>query len=103
MVTNKGFKKYINIVLTDYRPPERAQAAQKATVMKIEKSQSPLEFFLLSLTPQDIEYRLGPKLTRLLKKYRERRVKWENRAREVPCWTKINILNLKYVYINMSS
>lgn len=84
MGTNKGSNKInINTDLTDYRPPERAQATQKAAIMKIEKSQSPLEFFLLSLTPEDIEHRLGPKLTRLLKKYRRRRIKWEQRAKEV--------------------
>lgn len=52
-------------------------------IAKIDKTESPLEFFLLSLTPEDIEYRLGPKLTRLLNKYRSRRVKWEKRSWEV--------------------
>ncbi|ERL94503.1 hypothetical protein D910_11780 [Dendroctonus ponderosae] len=64
------------------RPPERALPAQKAIIAKIDKTESPLEFFLLSLTPEDIAYRLGPKLTRLLDKYRGRRLKWEKRSWE---------------------
>ncbi|KAL1505618.1 hypothetical protein ABEB36_005142 [Hypothenemus hampei] len=64
------------------RPPERTQVLQKSTVARIAKSSSPLEFFLLSLTPNDIAYRLGPKLTRLLDKYRARRQKWEKRAED---------------------
>ncbi|XP_066154142.1 cilia- and flagella-associated protein 44 isoform X2 [Euwallacea fornicatus] len=64
------------------RLPERAQAQQKGFSYKIDKTESPLEYFLFGLTPEDITCRLSPKLTRLLKKYRKRRMKWDHRAKE---------------------
>lgn len=42
-----------------------------------------LEPFLVGLSPSTIEFRLGVKLTRLLKRYRERRAKKELRQEEV--------------------
>ncbi|XP_050303878.1 cilia- and flagella-associated protein 44 [Anthonomus grandis grandis] len=64
------------------RPPERVQQTQKPMISKLDKSESPLEFFMLSLSPSVLEFRLGPKLTRLLKKYRKRRIKWKQRTKE---------------------
>ncbi|XP_066257532.1 cilia- and flagella-associated protein 44 [Euwallacea similis] len=60
----------------------RAQAQQKAFVSKIDKTESPLEYFLWGLKPEDITCHLGPTLTRLLQKYRKRRMKWDHRAKE---------------------
>ncbi|XP_060530871.1 cilia- and flagella-associated protein 44 [Cylas formicarius] len=64
------------------RSPERVQIVQKPFSAKIEKTESPLEFFLLSLPAAVVQDRLGPQLTRILKKYRARKEKWERRAKE---------------------
>ncbi|XP_030750373.1 cilia- and flagella-associated protein 44 [Sitophilus oryzae] len=64
------------------RPPERIQTVQKSTTRIVEKTESPLEFFLLSLSPSIIQHKLGPKLKRVLDKYRKRRNKWQERTTE---------------------
>ncbi|CAG9822879.1 unnamed protein product [Phaedon cochleariae] len=63
------------------RPPERVQCVSKQSVQK-QKKTTTLEYFLLSLSPSIIERRLGARLTRMLKKYRQRREKWDKRLEE---------------------
>ncbi|CAG9858658.1 unnamed protein product [Phyllotreta striolata] len=63
------------------RPVERAREPPKPPPLKIAKS-VPLEYFLLSLTPSQRQRKMGPKLTRMLQKYRIRRDKWERRQEE---------------------
>ncbi|XP_056639556.1 cilia- and flagella-associated protein 44 isoform X1 [Diorhabda sublineata] len=68
------------------RVPERTQPVVKFQAQKQTKSMA-LEYFLLSLTSSQIEQKLGPKLTRLLHKYRQRRNKWDQRAQQ---WEEFN-------------
>ncbi|KAK4886372.1 hypothetical protein RN001_002643 [Aquatica leii] len=71
------------------RPPERPPAVKQ--VMKaVERIKKPLEYFLMGLSPSTIEKGLTPKLTRVLKKYRERKQKIELRREQ---WLVFN--NLK--------
>ncbi|KAG5898603.1 hypothetical protein JTB14_020979 [Gonioctena quinquepunctata] len=64
------------------RPPQRIQPTMKGPPAKPAKTPV-MEYFLLSLSPSVIECKLGPKLTRLLIKYRERREKWDKRLEQV--------------------
>ncbi|XP_017782969.1 PREDICTED: uncharacterized protein LOC108567166 [Nicrophorus vespilloides] len=63
------------------RAPERPPATITKAVSAAADVQH-LEYFLVGLSPEIIKYRLGPKITRVLGKYRKRRKIREDRARE---------------------
>ncbi|KAJ8927184.1 hypothetical protein NQ314_020460, partial [Rhamnusium bicolor] len=72
------------------RPPERTRPPPPPLPPRVKKTTA-LEYFLLSLSPSVIEHNLGPKLHRTLVKYRERRLKWDNRSDEVRTYKTIYI------------
>ncbi|XP_064214804.1 cilia- and flagella-associated protein 44 isoform X1 [Tribolium castaneum] len=63
------------------KPPERAPPAPKTIQPKKVKEQG-LEYFLVNLDPKILESQKHNKLTRLLNKYRDRKLKWERREEE---------------------